>query len=89
MVDLFCVMAPGLRKEGGEWKATSESKSTKVLVCLENFAHTSGKKIFRAEAALRGLPVEQHPTAEELQKAIEGSDGRFALLPNQMIKFNG
>ena len=89
MLELFCMMLPGVRKEGGEWKAAREGKTAKVIACLENHARATGKRIFRAGTALKGLPPGQHPTTEELQRAVDATHGQLLLLPNEMIKFNG
>ena len=89
MIELVCRLAPGLRSDGGRWKSGASGTTAGVISALETYAKSGERKVFRAEAAFRDLPPDQHPTIEELQQAVDASNGRFSLLPNQFVKFNG
>jgi hypothetical protein len=65
-----------------------KGRAAQLLAAIENYADTSGRKIFRLAAALSSLPASEYPTEEELQNILASSNGRFALLPNAMIKRN-
>lgn len=85
-VELLCLFSPELVSEGNRWKLASSSRSSKILAAIENYATSTGKKIFRLSAALQAIPAHEHPTEDELAQALSASHGRFQLLPNAMIK---
>jgi hypothetical protein len=87
-VEFLCLFSPELVSDGSRWKLATSSSSGKILAAIENYATSSGKKIFRLSAALQGLPAHEHPTEDELAQALSASHGRFQLLPNAMIKRN-
>jgi hypothetical protein len=77
-----------ISREGNRWKLMVKGRAAQLLSAIENYADTSGKKIFRLAAALSSLPASAHPTEEELRQVLDASSGRFVLLPNAMIKRN-
>jgi hypothetical protein len=74
--------------ESRRWRLLDCGRVGRLLAAIDGFAASSGRKLFRAEAALADLPAHEHPTQEELQEAIEASGGRYSLLPNLMIRRN-
>jgi hypothetical protein len=87
-IELLCVLSSDFQNSNGNWLTTRVGKAGAVLVALENFVTSTGKRIFRSSAALEALPAEMLPTEDELVEILESSGQRFVLLPNQMIKFN-
>lgn len=85
-VELLCLYSPELVSDGSRWKLASSSRTSLILAAIENYAISSGKKIFRLSAALQTIPVHEHPTEDDLAQALSASHGRFRLLPNAMIK---
>ncbi|QDU37646.1 hypothetical protein Mal4_19610 [Maioricimonas rarisocia] len=85
-LELLCFYTPELRLEGRRWKLARQSKASAILTAIDNYAISTGKKIFRASAALAHLPVEEQPTDDELENALRASHGQYQLLPNVMIK---
>lgn len=81
-------LLPEVSREGDRWKLMVKGRAAQLLVAIENYADTSGKKIFRLAAALSSLSASEFPTEEELRHVLAFSNGRFALLPNAMIKRN-
>ena len=66
-----------LRKTGGKYE--------QVAGALRKYAVDSARPIFRADNALRDLPDDQKPTADELASIVQDLPG-FSLLKNNMIK---
>jgi hypothetical protein len=87
-VEATLLLSPEVIREGDRWKLLVKGRSAQILAAIESCADSSGRKIFRLAAALSGLPAHDHPTEEELRAALESSNGRFALLPNAMIRRN-
>jgi hypothetical protein len=87
-IEFLCLMSPDFQTVNGAWLTTRVGKAAAVLVALENYVTSTGKRIFRSSAALEGLPADTLPTEEELVQILESCGQRFELLPNQMIKFN-
>ncbi|MCB1064813.1 MAG: hypothetical protein KDN20_18075 [Verrucomicrobiae bacterium] len=88
-VSVMALVSGDIRFEEERWKPTKSIGATPVaiLAVLENYARTTGKRIFRASAALQFLSAEQQPTADDLQRIVEESGHAFELLPNSMIKY--
>jgi len=82
------LLSPEVSREGERWKLMVKGRAAQLLAAIENYADTSGKKIFRLAAALSSLPPSEFPTEEELRDVLASSNSRFALLPNAMIKRN-
>ena len=74
--------------EGNRWKIVRRSRRRNILSAIEAYANASGKKIFRLSAALSEIPVNEHPTEDELKDILDGTNGAFQLLRNAMIKRN-
>jgi hypothetical protein len=87
-LELLCVLSTDLRSVSGAWRTTRVGKAAAVLAAFENYAIATGKRIFRSTSAMDGLPEEILPTEDELAQIVDSSDGRFELLPNQMVKFH-
>lgn len=87
-LELLCHYMPELGLDGGKWKVTTISRGAQILAAVENYAVSSGKKIFRLASALSAIPAHEHPTEDELTQALEMSHGRYQLLPNAMIRKN-
>lgn len=77
-----------VHREGERWKLLVKGRAAQLLAAIESYADSSGKRIFRLAAALSGLSAHEFPTEEELREVLASSNGRFALLPNAMIKRN-
>ena len=88
-VELLCNYLPELSSEGGKWRTGAIGRSSQLLVAIENYAMSSGRRIFRLSSALAAIPAHEHPTPEELKQALEMSHGKFEMLPNAMIRRNG
>jgi hypothetical protein len=73
----------------GRWRLADGGRVGRVLAAVDSYVAATGKKIFRAAAALESLPPHEHPTQDELQQALAASGGRYELLPNLMIRRNG
>jgi hypothetical protein len=82
------LLSSEVSRECDRWKLMVKGRAAQLLAAIENYADTSGKKIFRLAAALSSLPTSEYPTQEELQTILASSNSRFALLPNAMIKRN-
>lgn len=87
-IELLCMISSDFQNSNGAWLTTRSGKAGAVLVALENFATSTGKRIFRCSAALEALPADMLPTENELVQILESNGQRFELLPNQMIKIN-
>ena len=66
-----------LRKTSSEFEVVSEA--------LERFAEESGRRIFKADKALQGVPPEMKPTVEELEQILNQM-GTMELRRNNMIR---
>lgn len=87
-IEATLLLSPEVSREGDRWKLMVKGRAAGLLTAIENYADTSGKRIFRLAAALSNLPASEHPTEEELREVLNSTDGRFDLLPNAMIKRN-
>ena len=85
-VQLLIHYMPEIVRDGDRWTLARVGKSSKILSAIENYAVSSGRKVFRLSSALAGIPANEHPTEDELRQALELSHGRFELLPNAMIR---
>jgi hypothetical protein len=88
VAEAVLLLSPEVGQAEGRWRLLDCGRIGRLLGAIEAHAAASGRKLFRAEAALAFLPAHEHPTQEELQDAIEASGGRFSLLPNLMIRRN-
>lgn len=70
---------------GGRWFRRTTSKSDAVVEALHQYVRDTGRRVFKAEAALRQLLPEQQPTREELGQIVLDA-GEFELLKNDMIR---
>ena len=86
--ELLCIYSDEIALVNGKWQLLQKERVSAILTELTNFCETSGKKIFRVSAALARLAVHEHPTEDELTRAVELSNGKFSLLPNSMVKRN-
>jgi hypothetical protein len=87
-LEMLCNYMPELSSEGGKWKIGTMGRSSQLLIAIENYAMSSGRRIFRLSSALAAIPAHEHPTSDELKQALEMSHGRFEILPNAMIRRN-
>ena len=87
-IEATMLLSPEISREGDRWKLIVKGRAAQLLAAIENYADASGKRIFRLAAALSILPTSEFPTEQELRDALASSNGRFALLPNTMIKRN-
>jgi hypothetical protein len=85
-LELLCHYTPELDLESGKWKVVGIGRGAQILAAIENYAVSTGKKIFRLAAALSAIPAHEHPTEAELTQALEMSHGRYQLMPNAMIR---
>lgn len=87
-LDALLMLSPETTRENDRWRLIGKNRTAQILAAIESYAITTGKKIFRLSSALEGLPAHEHPTEEELLKAVESSNGKYQLLRNAMIKRN-
>lgn len=87
-VEALLYLSPEVRQIDGAWRLVDMGHRERILASIEVYASSSGKKVFRAAAALEGLPLKDQPTLEELRDVLASSGGRFTLLSNAMIKRN-
>lgn len=85
-LEMLCHFTPELGIDSDKWKVARVGRGAQILAAVENYAVSSGKKIFRLSAALSAVPAHEHPTEDELTQALEMSHGRYQLLPNAMIR---
>jgi len=85
---LICMYSKEISQVDGKWQVIQKDRVSAILTELSNYCETSGKKIFRVSAALARLAVHEHPTEDELARAVDLSNGKFSLLPNSMVKRN-
>jgi hypothetical protein len=85
VTECLLLLSDQFASRGGRWSRRTTSKSDSVLEALHRYARDTGRRLFKAEAALRQLPAEQQPTREELMRIVLES-GEFELLKNDMIK---
>lgn len=88
-VESILVLSPEVYFAESRWRIGSKSKASRILSAVEVYTGSTGKKIFRASAALGSLSADEQPTVDELREILGSSGGRFTLLPNDMIKRNG
>jgi hypothetical protein len=82
------LLSPEVTVGEGKWRLAEPGRLGKILAAIEHYANASGRKVFRAAAALADLPAHEHPTQDDLAAALEVSGGRFELLANLMIRRN-
>jgi len=87
-VEAVLLLSPEVYLSESRWRMGSKGKAGRILSAIEAYAGSTGKRIFRASAALSALSLDEHPTADELRGVLDSSGGRFTLLPNDMIKRN-
>ncbi len=87
-MEALLVLSPEVRLIDGRWRLIEVARRDRILAAVEAYASTTGKKLFRAAAALDGLSLKDQPTIEELKGVLASSGGRYSLLPNAMIKRN-
>jgi hypothetical protein len=85
-IELLCALNSTVSRSEGGWRASQMGKSSSVILALENFAASSGKRIFRASSALEGLTADVLPTQTELEELLKHGGSKFEMLPNGMIK---
>ncbi len=85
-IELLCVLHPTVLRSEGGWRTSQMGKTSSVILALENFAASTGKRIFRASSALEGLAADILPTQTELEEVIRNEGRKFEMLPNGMIK---
>src|SRR5262249_35945259 len=59
------LLSPEVGKVDGRWRLLDCGRIGLLLDAIEAHAAASGRKLFRAEAALASLPAHEHPTQEE------------------------
>ena len=84
--ELLCLYADEMALVDGKWQLLKKDRASAILTELTNFCETSGKRIFRVSAALARLAAHEHPTEDELKRAVDLSNGKFSLLNNSMVK---
>jgi hypothetical protein len=87
-VEVVLLLAGDVRCADGRWYVVGQDRWKRILACIESYAASTGRKMFRATSALDRLPADDQPTSEELAAIEEQSRGRYTLLPNAMIKRN-
>jgi len=85
-IEAILLLSPEVRRDGGRWKLSAESRTMRILSAIDAYADASGRRIFRAASALANLPPSEHPTEAELATVIASSGGRYEFMPNGMIK---
>lgn len=85
-IEALLLLSPEVGSDGANWILRKKGRTSSILSAIEAYADSTGKKIFRASAALANLPPEEQPTEDELISALTASHGSFELLPNLMIK---
>jgi hypothetical protein len=86
VAECLLLLSDQIANQGGRWFRRTTSKSDAVVEALRRYAGETGRRVFKAEAALRRLPAEQQPTREELRQMVLEA-GEFELLKNDMIKW--
>jgi hypothetical protein len=87
-IDMVCYLSPEITRKGFRWSLAEQGRAARIAAALDNYAVSTGRKIFRLSAALENIPVHEHPTVDELSQALAITNGRYELLPNAMIKRN-
>lgn len=87
-VEVLLLLATDVRCTDGRWYVVSQDRWNRILAAIESYAAATGRRVFRATSALERLPPNDQPTSEELAAIEEQSRGRYALLPNAMLKRN-
>ena len=88
VVEALLLVSPEVRRIDGTWRAMGVPRRERIVAAVTLYSDTTGKRLFRASAALDGIPVADQPTGEELAEILRSTDGQFTLLPNAMIKRN-
>lgn len=86
--EALLMFSPEASRKGAGWKLSRKTKGSRIVDAITLYSDTTGKKIFKLSAALEGWAIEDMPTPEELEQAIESTNERFSLLKNAMIKRN-
>jgi len=87
-VEALLFFLPEIRYVDGRWRIVEPARADRILTAIESYASTTGRKVFRAAAALESLPLKDQPTIEELAGLLQSAGGAYSLLPNAMIKRN-
>lgn len=87
-VEALLFLSPEVRLIDGKWRAVERARGDRIVTAIESYASATGKRLFRASAALDGIPIADQPTVEELEEILSSTGGKFSLLPNAMIKRN-
>src|SRR5689334_18554841 len=61
-IEIICHYIPEITRDGDKWKLAQAGRYSKILAAIENYALSSGKKIFRLSSALDVIPANEHPT---------------------------
>ena len=86
VIESLLMLSPEVVIQDDSWILLKKGRTSAILSAIEAYADSTGKKIFRASAALANLPPDAQPTEDELLSALSASHGSFELLPNLMIK---
>jgi hypothetical protein len=85
VAECLLLLSDHFATQGARWFRRPTSKSDAVLEALHRYARDTGRRLFKAEVALRQLSAEQQPTREELARIVIET-GQFELLKNDMIR---
>lgn len=85
VVECLLRLSDQVTAQGACWFRKGSSKEDVVVDALRLYARESGRRLFKAEAALSVLAPEHQPTREELARIVLEA-GEFELLKNQMIR---
>jgi hypothetical protein len=88
VVEALLMLSPEVTQAQASWRLEKKGRVGMILDAIDLYAVSTGKRIFRAGAALESVPLHERPSHEELKQIIEQSSGRYELLPNQMIRRN-
>jgi hypothetical protein len=87
-VEVLLFLSPEVRLIEGRWRVVERGRGDRVIAAIEAYSSSTGKRVFRATSALEALPLNDQPTIEELADLLGTTSGKYALLPNAIIKRN-
>lgn len=85
MVECLLLLSRNFTGKGNRWFLKTDDKLEAVMEVVKRYIEESGRRIFKADAALRGLPDNLKPTREELAQILLFSN-KYELLKNDMIR---
>ncbi len=70
-LEIVLFYSSDVHNQDGKWSIAKTGRTSAILAAVDNFATSTGRKIFRVSSALQSIPPHEQPTETELQSALE------------------